>query len=43
VERQGQEAARLARETQRVLRERGAAGLAREVLNYVQWQLSQRG
>jgi glycosyltransferase involved in cell wall biosynthesis len=41
--RQGQEMVRLARETQRVLRERGAAGLLREVLNYVQWQLSQRG
>jgi hypothetical protein len=41
--RQGQEGARLARETQRVLRERGAAGVAREVINYLQWRLSQRG
>lgn len=41
--RQGQEAMRLAGQARGALQQHGVAGLAREVLNYVQWQLSQRG
>ncbi len=41
--RQGQEAARLAGQARGALQQRGVVGLAREVINYVQWQLTQRG
>jgi glycosyltransferase involved in cell wall biosynthesis len=41
--RQGQEAKRLAGQAGSALQQRGVAGLARDVLNYVQWQLMQRG
>ncbi len=41
--RQGQEAARLAGQARGALQQRGVVGLAREVINYVQWQLMQRG
>jgi hypothetical protein len=41
--RQGQEAKRLTVQARSALQQRGVAGLAREVLNYVQWQLMQRG
>ena len=41
--RQGQEAARLAGQARSALQQRGVVGLAREMINYVQWQLMQRG
>ena len=40
--RQGQEAARLAGQARTALQKRGVLGLAREMINYVQWQLMQR-
>jgi len=41
--RQGQEAARLAGQARSALQQRGVLGLVREMINYVQWQLMQRG
>ena len=37
---QGQEVKRLAGQARSALQQRGVVGLAREVLNYVQWQLA---
>jgi hypothetical protein len=43
VNRRSREAAGLALKARTALRQRGIAGLGREVLNYVEWQINRRG